>query len=296
MLTEFSNALADAVAAAAPSVVQVYGRRRPASGLVCAPDVVVTTLRAVGREDGLQVRGDDGTVWPATLTGWDPASGLAVLAVPGLTAPAARVAEAPVRVGHVVLALARSWSNAATASAGIVSVIGGPLPTGRRRSIAQVIRTTAPMHDGFAGGALVDTSGALVGVTTAMTIRGLQVAIPAAAAWATAATVIEHGRVRRGFLGVAGQPVALAPRQQLDAGGAAQALLIVNVTDGSPAAAAGLLVGDLLLALDGHVLTSPDDLLDLLVGDIVGRPATVRVLRGGAAVDVTVQVGERPTR
>lgn len=296
MLTNLSNAMADAVAQATPSVVQVQGRRRPASGVVFTPDVVVTTLRAVGREDGLQVRRDDGTVLAATLTGWDPASGLAVLGVPGLAAPPARVADTSARVGHLVLALARSWSNAATASAGIVSVIGGPLPTGRRRSIEQVIRTTAPMHDGFAGGALVDTTGALVGITTAMAIRGLQVAIPTSLAWKTAAGIIAHGRVRRGYLGLAGQPVALPAGPQRDAAGTQHALLVVGVTDDSPAAAAGLLVGDLLLALNDQPLVSPDDLLDLLTGDLVGRAATLRVLRGGTVVDVVVQVGERPAR
>src|SRR5438876_3939015 len=101
------------------------------------------------------------------------------------------LATTDARVGHLALAVARSWSNALTASAGIVSVIGGPLPTGRRRAIDEVIRTTAPMHDGFAGGAFVDTTGGLVGVTTASAIRGLGVVIPAAIAWQTAATVVQ---------------------------------------------------------------------------------------------------------
>jgi S1-C subfamily serine protease len=209
MLTEFSNALADAAAAAAPSVVQVQGRRRPASGLVYAPDTVLTTLRAAGGEEGIRVRRADGLVVDAELAGWDPASSLAVLKVAGLDAPPIRVAEAPVRVGHLTLALARSWSNSLTASAGVISVIGRPLFTGRRRSIEHVIRTTAPMHEGFSGGALLDTAGALIGVTTAMSIRGSHVVIPAGLAWQAVAAVSTHGRVRRGYLGVAGQPVAL---------------------------------------------------------------------------------------
>ncbi len=295
MLTELSNEMADAVAAAAPSVVQVRGHRRPASGLVYADAVVVTTMRAIGREDGLGVRRHDGALFEAELAGWDPASGLAVLKVPGLGAPPIRVSTTPARVGHLALALARSWSNAVTASAGVVSVIGGPLPTGRRRSIDEVIRTTAPMHDGFTGGAFVDTTGALLGVTTAMSIRGLSVVIPAAIAWRTAATVLEHGRLKRGYLGIVGQPVAVPAHQQ--AGGAVdQALLIVGVTDGSPAAAAGVLVGDVVLALDGHAVASPEELLDLLRGERVGKPAALRVLRGGTATEVTVTVGERPVR
>jgi S1-C subfamily serine protease len=204
------------------------------------------------------------------------------------------VAAVPARVGHLALAVARSWSNAVTASAGIVAVIGGPLPTGRRRSIDQVIRTTAPMHDGFAGGAFVDTGGALLGIATATAIRGLGVVIPADIAMRTAATLVEHGGLKRGYLGLAGQPASL-PESQRGEGGRADALLIVGVTPGGPAAASGLLVGDLLLDFDGHALSSPEDLLDLLTGDRVGRPVSLRVLRGGKIADVTVTVGERPT-
>jgi S1-C subfamily serine protease len=180
-----------------------------------------------------------------------------------------------------------------TASAGLVSVIGGPLRTGHRRAIDQVIRTTAPMHDGFAGGAFLDTSGALIGIATAASIRGLGVVIPASIAWKTAASVLEHGSLKRGFLGLAAQPVTLAENQQ-GAGGRAQALLVVGVTSGGPAAAAGILVGDVLLDFDGHALESPEELLDLLLGDRVGRAVPLKALRGGVLIDLTVTVGERP--
>jgi S1-C subfamily serine protease len=296
MLTELSNEMADAVAAASPAVVQVRGRRRPASGLVYANDVVVTTLRATGGgDDHLTVRRHDGVTVAAELAGWDPATGLAVLKVPGLDVSAIRTSAAPPRIGHIVLALARSWSNALTASAGVVSVIGGPLPTGRRRSIEEVIRTTAPMHDGFSGGALLDTAGALLGVTTALSIRGSHVSIPARIAWQTASTLLEHGRLHRGYLGIAGQPVVL-PEHQRAGEETERALLVVGVVAGSPAAAAGLLVGDVLLALDGHDITGPEDLLDRLTGDIVGRSATLRVLRGGTITEVSVTVGAPPAR
>ena len=271
MLNEFSNQMADAVAAVAPSVVQVQGRRRPASGLVYADGVVVTTAHALGRENGLHVRAHDGQTFEAELAGWDPTTNLAVLRVADLHAtPTAPSATAP-RVGHLALAIARSWSNAVTASAGIVSVIGGPLPTGRHRAIAQVIRTTAPMHDGFAGGAFIDTSGGLLGIATSAAIRGLGVIIPASIAWKAAATVLEHGRVTRGYLGVAGQAVVL-PESQRSAGpstefgdGVKSAVLVVGVTSGSPAAAAGVLVGDVLLAVNGQAIASPEDLLDVSV-------------------------------
>ncbi len=148
----------------------------------------------------------------AHLAGWDPTTSLALLRVAGLAGAPITPAIAQPRVGHLALAIGRSWSNALTASAGIVSVIGGPLRTGRRRAIDQVLRTTAPMHDGFAGGALVDTAGALLGVITSTRIRGTTVVIPASIAWKTASSVLEHGGLKRGYLGIAGQPVRL-PRQ-----------------------------------------------------------------------------------
>jgi S1-C subfamily serine protease len=294
-ISTLSNQLADAIAAAAPSVVQVHGRRRPASGLVYADNVVVTTVRALGREEGIGVRRHDGRAFEAELAGWDPTTSLALLRVPGLETPSIVPAAASPRVGHLALAVARSWSNAVTASAGIVSVIGGPLPTGRRRAIDEVIRTTAPMHDGFAGGALLDTGGALLGVATASAIRGLGLVIPASIAWKTAATILEHGGLKRGYLGIAGQPVSL-PDNQRAADDRKAALLVVGVTAGSPAAAAGVLVGDVLLEFDGRRIESPEDLLDLLVGDRVGRDVAIRAMRGGTPINLNVKVGERPGR
>jgi S1-C subfamily serine protease len=295
MLTDLSTQMADAVAGAAPSIVQVQGRRRPATGIVHSADVVVTTMRAIGREDGLRVRQHEGHAFDAELAGWDPATSVAVLRVPGLQGRPLSPATLQPRVGNLALAVARSWSNALTASAGIVSVIGGPLPTGRRRAIDQVIRTTAPMHDGFAGGAFLDAAGGLLGVATAAEIRGLGVIIPAAIAWNAAAAVLEHGGMKRGYLGIAGQPVTLPDAQRGDSEHGEDALLVTAVTAASPAARAGLLVGDVIRALDGHPIESPEDLLDLLIGDRVGREATVRVLRGGAPRDIVVTVGERPS-
>jgi S1-C subfamily serine protease len=292
-IEQLSNHMADAVVSAAPSVVQVQGGGRPGSGLVYAEDVVLTTVRALGREDGLHVRRPDGRTLDAELAGSDPTTNLAVLRVPDLGLPAPPLSGARPRVGHLALAVARSWSNAVTASAGIVSVIGGPLPTGRRRAIDEIIRTTAPMHDGFSGGAFLDTAGGLIGVTTAVRIRGLGVVIPVGIAWKTAGTLIEHGRLKRGYIGIAAQSVRLTgdqrPGPDRDA-----ALLVMAVTSGSPAARAGVLVGDVIADFDGHPVNAPEDLLDLLLGDRVGRAVPLRIIRGGHPIDVTVEVGERP--
>jgi len=294
-LTSISNQLADVVASVGPSVVQVQGRRRPASGTVFGPDVVLTTARAVGREDGVRVRTPDGRVLESELAGWDPVTHLAVLRAPGLGVQAASPAEAPARVGHLAVAVARSWSNAVTASAGLVAIIGGPLPTGRGRAIAEVIRTTAPMHDGFAGGAFVDTTGRVIGIATAVSIRDLGVVIPASIAWQAAKNIVEHGHLKRGYLGLAGQAVRLASSQRApDA--REQALLVVGVSSDSPAEQAGLLVGDVILSFDDRAIETPEQLLEALSGERIGKPALVRILRGGASQDLTITVGERPVR
>ena len=296
LLTQLSNEFATLVAAAAPSVVQVHGRHRPGTGIVYAEDVVLTTTRSLGREDGLRVVRADGSAADAELAGWDPATNLAVLRVPKLGLPPFTIAQDVPPVGSVVVAVARSWSNAVTASAGIVAVIGGPLQTGRRRAIEQIVRTTAPMHDGFSGGAFLSAGGALAGVTTAARIRGLGVVIPAAIAWKTAATILEHGGVRRGYVGVAVQPVQLATAATAGTAGTDRdrAVLVVGVSAGSPAARAGVIVGDVILDLDGQPVSSPEDLLDLLRGNRVGRDVTLRLLRGGAPKEITVTVEERP--
>jgi S1-C subfamily serine protease len=291
MVKELSNQIADLVARVSPSVVQIEGQRRPATGLVYAEDIVITTARAAGRDEHPRVRRHDGEVLNADVAGWDPATRVVVLRAAGLKLPALAAGEMP-RVGEIAVAVARSWSNAITATAGLVSVIGGPLPTGRRRSIEQVIRTSAPMHEGFAGGALLGADGRLLGMTTAASIRGLGVVIPAGRAWASAAELLRRGTVKRGYLGIAAQPARVSDKQKGTAG-VDRGLLVVDVKAGTPADEAGLFVGDLLLSVDGQLLSSPDELLDLLVGERVGRSVAARVLRGGVVTDVAVTPAER---
>ena len=212
-LASVSNQLGDAVERIGASVVQVQGHRRPASGVVYAAEAVVTTARAIGREEHPRVRTPDGRQLQAEIAGWDPATHLAVLRVAELAVPAAEVSDTTPRAGHLALAVGRSWSNGLTASLGVVSIIGGPLPTGRGLAIPEIIRTSAQMHGGFSGGAFADGSGRLIGICTAAEIRGLAVVIPIGIAWRAAGDLLQHGRRPRGHLGVAGQPVRLAPKQ-----------------------------------------------------------------------------------
>ena len=217
MPMNFSNQLADAVDAVAPSVVQVRARGRAASGLIYGPGRALTTGRVIGRDEHPEVRTPDGQVHAAELAGWDPATRLVLLQAKSLEAPAITPGPEP-RVGNIALAIARSWSNSVTATAGLVSIVGGPLRTAPRRQIEQVIRTSAPMHDGFAGGAFVGADGALLGIATAASIRGLRVVIPARIAWRSAAAMIERGGQKRGYLGIAAQPVSVPENQRSSEG------------------------------------------------------------------------------
>jgi S1-C subfamily serine protease len=287
-----SNELADLSAARSQTVVQVLGARRPASGIIHGTDTILTTGRAIGREDGVRVRIGDGDPIGAEMVGWDAATGIAVLRTPsnlGVAAPP--ISEIEPRTGQFVLALARSWSNALTASAGIVAVVGGPLRTGRRRQIPRVIRITAPMHEGFAGGGLFDASGQLIGITTAAAIRGFGVVIPASIAGASARHTLTTGGAR-GFIGIAVQPIHAPAADKTD--GRDRALLVVGVTSGSPAEAAGIIVGDILLDFGGSRIETAEDLLDQLTGNRVGQEVEVKTLHGGAVREVKVVVASRP--
>jgi len=292
MLTQFSEQLADVVASIAPSVVQVHGGHRPASGVAFDAHHVVTTMRVVGGDDKVRVRRHDGAVIEGQLAAFDPASRIALVEARDLDVPTAQPASAPPRVGQVAIAVARSWSNAVTVTGGLVSVIGGPLRTGRRRALEQVIRVSAPMHEGFAGGALVDAAGRLVGITTAASIRGLGVVIPSSIAWASARALLEGGLPKQGQLGI-GVQAARVSQTQAAASGRETGLLVLSVVPGAPAEVAGLLVGDVLLGIDGRSLDEPDDLVEALRGDVVGRAASLQVLRGDRLTTISAVVAER---
>ena len=139
---------------------------------------------------------------------------------------------------------------------------------------------------------MLDAAGRVMGIGTAAEIRSLAVVIPAEIAWKSVAHVLEHGRPKTGFLGIAGQPVRL-PERQRDGSGRDRALLVVDVNPGGPADSGGVIVGDVILDVDTQPVRSTDDLLALLTTERVGRDVALRVLRGGAATDLTVTIGER---
>ncbi len=291
-LSTLSNQLADAVERVRRSLVQVNGRpRQPASGIVAGENLVLTADHVIEREDDLTVQTDDERTLPAQFAGRDPVSDLAVLRVAGLGAEvAAQAGEA--RVGQIILAVGRPSSHGPMASLGVVSAVGGPLRTARGGVLERFIQTDATPYPGFSGGALIDARGAVVGVLTTGLVGGVPLAVPAALAWRTAATLAAHGQVKRGYLGISSQPVALPEGQR--AGRAQESgLLVVRVEPNSPASRAGLLLGDVLVALDGQPVADIDDLQALLTGERVGRAVPVEVIRAGTLQTLQITIGQR---
>ncbi len=294
-LSALSDAMAEAVARAASATVLVNARRRfPASGILYAPDLVLTADHIVEREDDIMVGMPDGSENSAALIGRDPGTDLAVLRLSRPGAGAAQSALAEARVGQLVLAVGRPTSEGIQASLGVVSSIGGPLRTGRGGLLERYLVTDAIPYPGFSGGPLVDTAGQVVGVNTSGLVRGTSLAIPASLAWQTAAALVQNGHMRRGYLGIRSQPVELPASAQKNLGRQQRAgLLLVGIEDNSPASVGGLMIGDILVGLSGQPVIDPDDLFARLNGSQVGAPIAVEVLRGGQLTSVAVVVGER---
>jgi S1-C subfamily serine protease len=293
ILSALSNQMADAVERARPALVLVNGRQRqPASGVVFAPEHVLTADHVIDREEDLTIETDDGRSLPAQLAGRDPVSDLALLKVAGLALEPATPTNAPARVGQIVLAVGRPSSNGPMASLGIVSAVGGPLRTSRGVLLDQFIQIDATPYPGFSGGPLLDPTGAVIGILTTGLINGVPLVVPAAAAWRTAEMLAQQGHIKRGYLGVSSQPVEL-PEAQRAAGGQATGLLIVRVEPDSPAARAGLLLGDVLISIDGRPVADTDDLQAHLSGDRVGATVPVEVIRGGTPHSLSLTIGQR---
>ncbi|HET9911385.1 MAG TPA: trypsin-like peptidase domain-containing protein [Anaerolineales bacterium] len=299
ILVELSDALADAAEKAGKATVLVNARRRmPASGIAYAADLVLTADHIVEREDDIKVMLADGTEIPAKVAGRDAGSDLAVLKLERAVAPVAEVTKSPARLGQIALVLGRPSPNGIEASLGTVSAIGGPIRTGRGGMLERYIRTDSISYPGFSGGPLVAADGTVLGINTSGLANGAAITIPAEIAWKIAETLVKHGRVKRGYLGIRSQTVEIsAASQKALKREQATGLLIVGVENDSPASKGGFIVGDILVAVAGAPVLHHDELFTRLTGDVVdvstGKSTPIEILRGGQPQTLNVQVGER---
>ena len=288
--TSFSNEIATAVEKAAPSIVQVHGHRRVTAGLVVAPNLIATP--APTDDDKVAVLTGENQTVEGVVLGRIGNMGLTVIRVDGLNRPALTPAQEPAP-GQLGVAVGRTWSGGIMATLAPISVVGGPLRTGRASAIDRVIRIQQSPHGALNGGALINAEGQALGLITSLAIRGTTVVIPASAAWAAAAKTAAEGGVKQGFLGVSSMPVSLPDRQRA---GRSQTsgLLISHVTAGSPAEGGGLMIGDVIVGFAGEAIEDAESLVTRLRGNKVGASVPITVIRGTSAVDVTVAIGERP--
>jgi S1-C subfamily serine protease len=292
LLTSLSAELAGVVERVAPSVVRVEdGSRLTATGIIWTADgIILSTSHGVERDEDLAIETGDGTRHAATLVGRDPDIDLAVLRVSASGLPAIpRADPAEVKVGHLVLAMGRPGTGGLQATIGIISA---RLETERSGQIGYILHTDAVLYPGFSGGPLVDTGGRAVGLNNLMFGRGKGVAIGTPVAAQVADALLAHGRVRRGYVGIRTQLVALpeALRQKL-ALSQERGLLVIQVESGSPAEQSGLLLGDTLLGIDDKTLQDADELRQLLRSLSPGQAVSARIVRGGERRDVTVTLG-----
>lgn len=296
VLTALSDSMVRAVNRAAMATVLVDARSRmPASGVVYQEDLVLTANHVVEREEQIQIGLPDGSQQTARVAGRDPSSDLCLLRLDKeLALPAGILSPQEAQVGQFVLSLGRPTSEGIEASMGVVGSVGGPLRTTKGDMLERFIRTDAIPYPGFSGGPLVDSEGRVLGINTSGFGPGASLAIPVAHAFRVAQSLNEYGRVRRGFLGIRSQTVELTPQLQQRLGRSQpSALLLLGVERGQPADRAGLMVGDILAALDGKRIENHDALLDNLNGERVGRTVMMEILRGGQPVQVQVVIGER---
>lgn len=310
LLDAYSRAVVGAVARVGPAVVniEVYTRRGGAggavrrgtgSGFVFAPDgLILTNNHVISDADRLRVTLSDGFQLDADPVGCDPGTDLAVIRIHSSDLPTAALGNsAQLRTGQLAIAIGNPLGFQASVTAGVISALGRTLRSTSGRLIDNVIQTDAALNPGNSGGPLVNSRGEVIGVNTAMILpaQGLCFAVAIDTARFVVQQLLQHGKIRRAYLGVVGQTVPL-PRwairkfDLLQEGG----VLVSALEPDSPAAVAGLVAGDVLIAVDDFVVAGIDDLHRVLTEGRIGHPVRVDVIRGLQRVTVAALPAESP--
>jgi S1-C subfamily serine protease len=298
LLDAYSRAVIGAVDAVAPAVAHIKVRDGAGSGVVFTPDgFVLTNHHVVERGSGaITVTLPDGRSANADLVGRDPDTDLAVVRMGGDTLPWARFGDSRrLRVGQIVVAIGNPFGFQHSVTSGIVSARGRSLRSRSGRLIEDLIQTDAALNPGNSGGPLVTTNGDVIGINTAVVAgaQGLCFAIASNTARLVAARLIRDGKVRRGYLGIVGHqtpiPRALARANRL---AAPSGVIVASVDRAGPAAAAGVVEGDIILAFAGRPIGGIDDLLRALTDDSIGVETEITVLRAGARRSLRIAASE----
>jgi S1-C subfamily serine protease len=287
-LAALSNELAAVVERTAKSVVAVHARPRfSSSGVFWRPGIIVTAEHTIRREEEITVTLPDGNTAPATLAGTDPGTDLAVLKLDAPGDPVHPTPADPVP-GNLALAIARSQDSGVNASMGIVSAVSGDWRTWRGGRLDHYIRLDLTMFPNSSGGVVVNTAGAAIGIATSALSRIAGVAIPAATVNRVLDQILARGHVSRGYLGVGLQPVELPDHHK--------GLIVLSLEPEGPAAKAGVLIGDILIAVAGTTVADTEDIQTVLEPHAIGARIEAEFLRGGDSRKIAIVVGERPRR
>jgi S1-C subfamily serine protease len=295
ILAGLSNDLAGAVEQAAASVVTVFGRQRmPATGIVWSADgLIVSANHVVERDEDIHIDTPDGRHLSTNVVGRDPNTDLVLLKIDSADLTAATRATHEPKVGQLVLAVGRPGKSGPMASLGVISLVGGKGGQ-RQQHLGNFLKTDAAMLPGFSGGPLVDAWGEILGLNSSTMGRGSGFTLPNETIDRVVASLQKHGKVRRGFLGVSAQAVAV--NDQLAEGlglESKRALVIVGLEPGAPAEQQGLLIGDIIVRVAGVAVGSVDQLMEQLSGDVVGQEVDIEIVRGGELITRSIVAGER---
>ena len=287
-LHEYSEGLADAVERAGASIVTISARRRyPATGIAWSDGLIVTSDHVIEDEEHIGVGLPNGEETRGELVGRDPGADLALIRVSATLTPAEAAHEGSARVGNLVLAVGRPGANP-QASLGVIAAVSDRTLVRIGTQLQGTIRSDTTFYPGFSGGPLIDTAGRVLGMNTSR-FRVGNVTVSAATIATVAAQLQAHGRIRRAYIGIGSQAVRVTGAGDQEVG-----LLIVSVETDSPAAHAGLVVGDVLLGIEGTPTTRAEELQAALGAERVGATVKLQLLRGGAPHEVSATLGERP--
>ena len=295
LLDAYSQAVISVVESVGPAVVSISGGKNQhpqandqvgaGSGVIIAPDgYILTNDHVIQNANALKVRLTDGTSLSATRIGQDPATDIAVIRANASYLPSSTLGSSDrLRVGQLVIAMGNPFGFESTVSTGVVSALGRALRSTRGRLIENIIQHTAPLNPGNSGGPLVDSTGKVVGLNTAIIAlaQGIGFAIPANTARWVVSQILTHGRVRRGFLGIAARQRPLERRLVRFHGlNKNYAVEVLSAEPRSPAGLAGMQPGDLVVAINGSDVQSVDDLHRFLSEWPIGRPVEIDIVRG----------------
>lgn len=295
-LIELSDALAQATDRAATNTVAVHAEARgSSSGVIWRSGIIVTSEHALRRDDEIHVTLADGRVVPAILAGRDPSTDLAALKCAEAATPVTEFGDpATIKPGSLTLVVGRTRASGPVAALGVVSLAATERKTWTGASLAPYIRLDIALSPTAAGAAAVDAHGRIFGVATPRFARFGAIAVPASTVTTVVDTLLQKGRIPRGYLGVGLQPVRLpeALRQSLHRE-QKTAAIILEVESESPAHKAGLVIGDIIVSLSGRPVAHLEDVHSQLHGAVIGQSLTLGFVRGGTFQETHVVIGER---